>query len=152
MAAIIIPAIFNPSHAPLANEWRKLAARCSSSSGTTITSSVVKASCSSGKRSLLIANDDGIDMTQEETRAWPFSPRPMYARRTDPAMVAKPDVMIWWISARVRCATNGLISMADSPWPMNGDAAATTASAPDTRIDHEKNTAHLRTHHCSIPQ
>jgi len=44
------------------------------------------------------------------------------------------------------------MSIADSPCPMNGLAAATTASAPEHRMLQKKNTAALPMNHCTIPQ
>ena len=99
-----------------------------------------------------MARDAGMDMTQEDTRACALRPRPMYATSTDPEMVAKPEHMTWCSSALVKCATKGRISMADSPCPMKGEAAATTASAPDTRMDQKKKTANFLMTHCSKPQ
>ena len=65
----------------------------------------------------------------------------MYAIKTEPAIVAKPEVMARWISEVVMTLTYGLTRQADSPWPMKGDAAAITASAPDTFIVLKKNQA-----------
>lgn len=79
-----------------------------------------------------MAREAGILITQDEIRASGLIPKPIYTARTLPAIVANPEVMTWWSSASVRYGMNGLINMADSPCPTNGEAAATTASAPDT--------------------
>ena len=91
--ATIIPPILRPSHAPFANACREFAARCSSSSGIT-TRPAVNVSSSSGYLSLEIARLAGIDITQDETSACALTPKEMYATRTLPAIVAKPEVMI----------------------------------------------------------
>lgn len=84
---------------------------------------------------------------QEEMRAVPFTPRPMYATSTLPAMVAKPLAMIWCISALVRTERKGLMSRTLSPWPKKGADAATTASAPDTlNVQWKKLAAFLTSH------
>jgi hypothetical protein len=66
-------------------------------------------------------------------------------------MVAKPQVMIWWISALVIWGTKGLTNIADSPCPMKGVAAATMASAPDTPSAQKTKPASLRTNHWMKP-
>ncbi len=57
--AKIMPAIFNPNHAPFAKAWSEFAARSSSSSGIT-TLPAVKVSSVSGYRSLLMAKLAGM--------------------------------------------------------------------------------------------
>lgn len=65
-----------------------------------------------------------MDITQEEMTAWGLTPKEIYAASTEPAIVARPEVVIWWISALVMCGTSGRTSIADSPCPMKGDATA----------------------------
>lgn len=45
-----------------------------------------------------------------------------------------PLVMNKWNSLSVAKSTKGLTRHADSPWPIQGDEAATTASAPEIFI------------------
>ena len=60
--------------------------------------------------------------------------------------------MIRCISDSVMISTYGLTKQADSPWPINGDAAATTASAPDIFIVLKKNQAKCLMTHCMTPR
>lgn len=87
-----MPAILIPSQAPLAKACSAFVARCSSSSGTTHRPEVIVSSVS-GYLILDTARDAGMDMMQEDTIACAFRPRLMYATRTEPAMVANPEVM-----------------------------------------------------------
>ena len=150
VAAIMAP-ILSPSQAPMANACSELAARFSASSGMT-TRPAVSVSSSSGYRSLEMASDAGIDMTHDDTSACGLTPSPMYATSTEPAIVANPEHITWCSSALVRWLTNGRISIALSPCPMNGEAAATTASAPDTCMVQKKKTANFWMAHCRMPQ
>jgi hypothetical protein len=138
----------------------------------------------------------GILMTEDVTRFAAGTPRLIYAARTDPAIVEKPDVIVrsslksalgekgkrekhtkFGFCHHLRylglgCGTEdaiidsrstyGRTRHADSPidtgggvnickpvfpfklnvpWPIQGDAAATTASAPETFISLKKNQA-----------
>lgn len=49
-------------------------------------------------------------------------------------------------------STRGLTSQADSPWPMSGDVAATTASAPDTFMILKKNQVKTLMSHYMTPR
>lgn len=66
--APIMPAIFRPSQVPFVNAWRALEALWSSSSGR-VTRPAVRVSSSSGHRSLEVASEAGMLMTQDEIRA-----------------------------------------------------------------------------------
>ena len=92
--AMILKAILIPNMAPLANACRTFSVLSSLSTGT-VTDPAVRASSVSGYRNLEMAREAGIDMIQDETRTSAFKPKPMYPTRTDPEMVAKPQVMIW---------------------------------------------------------
>lgn len=54
----------------------------------------VTGSSVSGTRILLIAMEAGILMTEDVTRFAAGTPRLIYAARTDPAIVEKPDVIV----------------------------------------------------------
>jgi hypothetical protein len=54
----------------------------------------VTGSSVSGNRILLIAMEAGILMTEDVTRFAAGTPRLIYAARTDPAIVEKPDVIV----------------------------------------------------------
>jgi hypothetical protein len=60
--------------------------------------------------------------------------------------------MMRWISDSVITSMKGLTKHADSPAPTNGEADATTASAPDTFIVLKKNHAKFLMTHCMIPK
>lgn len=76
--ATIIPATLRPSHPPLANAWSAFVGRSSSSSALGITMRpAVSGSSVSGYRSLEMAREAGMDMTQLEIRACGLRPMEM---------------------------------------------------------------------------
>lgn len=89
----MVAPILRPSQVPLEKACRAFSALCSSSSGMT-TRPAVRVSSVSGYRILEMAKEAGIDMIQDDTKASALSPRPMYPTKTEPEMVAKPQVII----------------------------------------------------------
>lgn len=67
-------------------------------------------------------------------------------------MVANPDTIVECISDRVMYWMNGPTRSADSPCPTNGDAHATTDSAPEVSINLTNNHANLATMYCMPPK
>ena len=57
---------------------------------TTTTRSRVTGSSNSGRRSLLIAIDAGMLMTEAVMRFWAGTPKLMYVLKTEPAIVENP--------------------------------------------------------------
>ena len=152
----ICPATINPNVAPLLNAWRAFAGLFFPSSWprSTTTFPRVTGSSSSGSLILLIAIEAGILITDEVTRFWAGTPSWIYAVSTEPAIVENPlrnrfiikevivsvskihvpEVIVTCNSDSVITSTYGRTRQALSPWPTHGDAAATTASAPETFI------------------
>lgn len=116
------PATIKPNVAPLLKAWRALTGGppFSSRPRSTTTRPLVTGSSISGMRIFEIAIEAGIDMTEDVTRFlqkirsdwifeqkgtyWGGTPSAMYAVRTDPDMVEKPEFQLkkteLWIKKR----------------------------------------------------
>ena len=87
--------------APLEKACSAFAGSSFSLPRSTVTRPRVMGSSISGMRIFEMAMDAGMDMTEAVTRFCAGTPRPIYALRTEPAIVEKPEVIVRWISDSV---------------------------------------------------